>query len=134
MFQRDDGFSLVEVIIAMFLFGLLSLAVLPLLIGVTLRSAENREQLSATAYANERMASIQATYPSTPGTTTTSCAALRALGTALPTVDSASGFRATVSVGTCPATFPASIPVTVTVTKGTKTLSAVTTRVRVGAS
>ena len=132
MFQRDDGFSLVEVIIAMFLFGLLSLAVLPLLIGVTVRSVENREQLSATAYANERMAKIQAAYPAMPGTATTSCAALRSLGTAAPTVDSASGFSAAVTVGACPTTFPASVPVVVTVTKGSKTLSAVTTRVRVG--
>jgi len=134
VFQRDDGFSLVEVIIAMFLFGVLSLAVLPLLIGVTIRSVENRELLSATAFANERIASIQAAYPSTPGTATTSCATLRTLGSATPAVDAASGFTATITVGTCPTSFPASIPVVVTVTRGSATLTAVMTRMRVGAA
>ena len=134
MFQRDDGFSLVEVVIAMFLFWVLSLAVLPLLIGVTLRSVENRELLSATAYANERIATIQASYPSTPGTATTSCATLRGLGAALPTTDAASGFTSTVTVGGCPSTFPASIPVVVTVKKGLTTITSVATRVRVGAA
>jgi prepilin-type N-terminal cleavage/methylation domain-containing protein len=36
VFQRDDeGFSLVEVLMAMFLLAMLALAVLPLIIGIT---------------------------------------------------------------------------------------------------
>ena len=48
--MRDsEGFSIVEVIIAMFLLMVLSLAVLPLIIGATRTSAVNRSHLSALA-------------------------------------------------------------------------------------
>lgn len=132
--QDDTGFSLVELVIAMFVLAVLSLAVLPLLVGTTQVSVENRGLLTATAFANDRLAEIQADYPATPGDDSTSCAALRALQANPPAVDPASGLVARLTIGTCPATFPASVPVTVTVSEDGEQVTAVSTRVRVGAA
>ncbi|WP_458041951.1 MULTISPECIES: PulJ/GspJ family protein [Bacteria] len=132
--QDDSGFSLVELVIAMFVLAVLSLAVLPLLVGTTDVSARNRDSLAATGFANDLLATVQQDYPATPGDVTTSCLALRALQTAPPVLDPASGSEASLTVGACPAVFPASVPVTVTVSQGGEVVTAVTTRVRVGAA
>lgn len=132
--RDDEGFSLVEVIIAMFLFAVLAVAILPLMMGLSQRSAENRTVLSATAFAKDELSKIQAAYPSAPGSTATSCAVLRTLQTQPAVIDPASGFAARVSVDACPTTFPASVPVRVTVKEGGSDLVTVTTRVRVGAA
>lgn len=134
--QKDDdtGFSLVELVIAMFVLAVLALAVLPLIVGTTRVSVENRGTLAATAFADDQLAKVQAAYPATPGYDSTSCAALRALQSGPPAADAASGYQAQLTVGACPAAFPASVPVTVTVTEGGEVVTVVTTRVRVGAS
>jgi prepilin-type N-terminal cleavage/methylation domain-containing protein len=132
--HEETGFSLVELIIAMFVLAVVSLAVLPLLVGTARARVENRGLLTATAFANDRLAELQADYPATPGDDSTSCAALRALQANPPAVDPATGLVARLSVGTCPATFPASVPVTVTVSEGGEDVTAVTTRLRVGAA
>ena len=49
-------------------------------------------------------------------------------------LDLENDLEATVTVGACPATYPASVPVKVTVTQGGETAAVITTRVRVGAS
>lgn len=130
----DTGFSLVELVIAMFVLAVLSLAVLPLLVGTTRASVENRGLLTATAFANDRLAVLQAAYPATPGDDSTSCAALRALEASPPAVDPATGLVARLSVGACPTEFPASVPVTVTVSDDGENVTAVSTRLRVGAA
>ena len=61
-----DGFSLVEVVIAMFLLAVLALAVLPALIGATRASVTNRSVLTATTFANGQLAAIQADFPDDP--------------------------------------------------------------------
>lgn len=132
--RDDDGFSLVEVVIAMFLFAVLALAILPLMTGLSQRSAENRTTLSATTFAKEELSKIQADYPSTPGSTATTCTVLHSLQSRAPVVDSASGYAARVTVGDCPAAFPASVPVRVIVARGGTDLVTVATRVRVGAA
>lgn len=132
--RDDDGFSLVEVVIAMFLFAVLALAILPLMTGLSQRSAENRTTLSATAFARQELSKIQADYPATPGNAGTSCAALRTLQTRPAVVDPASGFAARVTVDACPSTFPASVPLRVVVARGGSDLVTVATRVRVGAA
>lgn len=130
--QDDSGFSLVELVIAMFVLAVLSLAVLPLIVGTTDVSTQNRGLLAATAFANDQLAKIQQAYPATPGDDTTSCVALRALESAPPVTDPASGFEARLTIGACPAEFPASVPVVVTVSEGGTVVTSVTTRVRVG--
>ena len=130
----DSGFSLVELVIAIFVLAVLSLAVLPLIVGSTRVSAQNREVLSATAFANDQLAKIQQAYPATPGVDTTSCVALRALESAPPVADPASDFEARLTIGACPAEFPASVPVVVTVSEVGAVVTSVTTRVRVGAA
>ncbi|PKI90254.1 hypothetical protein CW368_10775 [Actinomycetales bacterium SN12] len=134
MTHDDEGFSLVEVVIAMFLFAVLAIAILPLMTGLSQRSAENRTTLSATAFAKEELSKIQAAYPAAPGNTTTSCAALRSLQSLPPVVDPASGFAARVTVDVCPSTFPTSIPLRVIVARGGTDLVTMATRVRVGAA
>ncbi|MEJ6553843.1 prepilin-type N-terminal cleavage/methylation domain-containing protein [Microbacterium esteraromaticum] len=131
--RTDDGFSLVEVVIAMFLFMILAVATLPLTVQVISTTAVNRDSLTATAFAKSQLAKIQAAYPATPGSTT-SCTTLRAMQSSPPAVDTASGFEATVTVGACPAAFPASVAVHVTVSDHGDPLTSLTTRVRVGAA
>lgn len=58
----DSGFSLVEVVIAMLMLGLMSLALLPLLIGTMKASVENRSLVTATAIANDRIAEVRAGF------------------------------------------------------------------------
>ncbi|UJP10274.1 prepilin-type N-terminal cleavage/methylation domain-containing protein [Microbacterium sp. KUDC0406] len=130
----DDGLGIIEVVIAMFLFMLIAVAVLPLTMQAVASSAQNRDLLAATSFAKQQLTTIQAGYPATPGSTSGSCAALRALQTAPPAVDAANDFRAQVTVGVCPGAYPASVPVRVTVTHDGDTVTSVTTRVRVGAS
>ena len=56
----DSGMSLVEIVIAMLLFGLLAIGVLPLMWGITQSSVHNRELLTATTFAKDKVAAIQA--------------------------------------------------------------------------
>lgn len=128
MFQRsDDGFSLVEMIIAMFLLAVLSLAVLPLLISATALSIDNRDRVEATALADAHLSALQAQFPAQPATTTT-CADLRTAATklvdsdptTLPNIVIPTGYARTLTVEACPtganAGKPAAILVTVRVT------------------
>ncbi|WP_434811682.1 type IV pilus modification PilV family protein [Microbacterium sp. bgisy189] len=116
----DDGFSLVEVIIAMFLLMVIAVAVLPLMIGATRASVVNRDVVSATTFANSQLAPIKAAFP-TESTSPTSCAALRTR--AVPAASAVSdpagtGHTATVAVASCPsgaASYPTTVVVTVTV-------------------
>ncbi|MCW3494794.1 prepilin-type N-terminal cleavage/methylation domain-containing protein [Microbacterium sp. SSM24] len=116
MFRReDDGFSLVEVIIAMFLLMVLALAVLPLIIGATRVSGSNKDLVAATTFANAQLAPIRAAYSNNP-TTPTSCSALVSTYARTGLVDPAgTGLRANVIVSTCP-TGASLYPAVVTVT------------------
>lgn len=139
--RSDDGFSLVEVIIAMFLLAVVSLAVLPLIISGVRLSSLNKDLVAATAFANTRIAVLRDDFPLNP-TTPTSCAALqtRAVGIASALADpAATGMKATIAIlDSCPAAtadFPASIRLTVTVRDSAgDTLVTVPTRFRVSNS
>lgn len=112
---EDDGFSVVELIIAMFLLAVLALAVLPLLIGATRTSVVNKSLVAATTFANSQLAPIRASFPNDAINTT--CAALQeyqASGTQDP---AGTGLKADVVVGPCAAPMPALVTVTVTVYK-----------------
>lgn len=123
MRRTEDGFSLVEVIIAMFLLAVLSLAVLPLLIAGTRLSVDNRDTVEATAFADAHLSALRAQFPAQPATTTT-CAQLRtaaatlvdsAPGT-LPNITLPAGFTRTVTVASCPTGAAAGKPAAVLVT------------------
>lgn len=71
MTYDDDGFSLAEVIIAMFLLAVLSLAVLPLIIRASGLSTSNQDTVSAIAVANAHISELRAQFPNDPATTET---------------------------------------------------------------
>ncbi|WP_449282377.1 type IV pilus modification PilV family protein [Leucobacter sp.] len=131
---RDRGFSMVEIVISMFLLGILSLAVLPLVMRVTQHSVENRGLLEATAFAKDELARIEADYPATPGTVATSCAVLTARAANPPAVHPENGTEAVLTVGSCPGVYPGSVPVKISVVDGGDTVTSVTSRVRVGSA
>lgn len=113
--MRDSkGFSIVEVIIAMFLLMVLALAVLPLIIGATGTSVVNRDLVAATTFANAQLAPIKAAFPNDPGTPT-SCATLRGRA-AVDVQDTAgTGLQADITIGACPTAYPGAVVVTVLV-------------------
>ncbi len=120
----------------MFLLAVLSLAVLPLMIGVAEASAGNRTLASANTFANSQLAPIRASYPT--GASATSCATAR---TAIPRTavsdPAGTGLSADTTVGSCPAAYPGTLAVTVRVYRTdepTKTLVSLPTRILVATS
>lgn len=112
--RESEGFSIVEVVIAMFLLMVLALAVLPLIVGATTVSVSNRDLVAATTFANGQLASITAAFPNDPATPT-SCATLRGRA-ALDVPDTAdTGLTADITVGSCPPAYPGVVLVTVVV-------------------
>jgi type II secretory pathway pseudopilin PulG len=118
--SREEGFSLVEVIIAMFLLMVLALAVLPLMVGATRVSVTNKDLVAATAFANSELAAIRTDFTADLATSAR-CSDLVAkaapAGSAIPD-PAGTGMTAIVTVGACPAAadaYPASIAVTVIV-------------------
>ncbi len=115
MSTRESGFSLVEVIIAMFLLMVLALAVLPLTISATRTSVVNRDLVAATAFASAQLAPIKAEF-GIEGSATCSELAARATPTGGVISDPAgTGLTATLEIGACP-TDPSLYPATVAVT------------------
>lgn len=129
----DEGFSLVEVIIAMFLLAVLSLAVLPLIIGATRLSVTNKDLVAATTFANSQLAPIRDAFPVNPGSPT-KCSDLQARAVASVIDPAGTGLVATVVVGACPTAYPGSVAVTVTVKEGSSTLVKLPTRILVATS
>lgn len=61
--DTDDGFGLIEVVVAMLLFAVIAMAMLPLVEQATRLSAGNRDAVSANAVASAELAAIRAKYP-----------------------------------------------------------------------
>jgi hypothetical protein len=115
----------------MFLLMVLALSVLPLIIGATRVSVDNRDLVAANAFANARLAPIKADYPNDPSTPT-SCAALFAAYDRDDVPDPAgSGLLADIEIGSCPAAFPGTVTVVVTVSDSTGVLVSLPTRIMV---
>ena len=117
--RESEGFSIVEVIIAMFLLMVLALAVLPLIVGATTVSVSNRDLVAATTFANGQLASITADFPNDPATPT-SCASLQGRAGSDILDTAGTGLTADVSVGSCPAAYPGVVLVTVVVEDSTE--------------
>lgn len=109
--QHDDsGFSMVELVIAMFVFAIIAMAILPAAVQATKLSAVNREHVSANAFASAELAGIRAAFPDDA---TNSCAAVRAYQTSTNIADpAASGLTASRTVASCPSTYPGLVTVT----------------------
>ncbi|RZI89212.1 MAG: prepilin-type N-terminal cleavage/methylation domain-containing protein [Microbacterium sp.] len=148
MFQRsdDDGFSLVEVVMAMFLLTLLALAVLPLFISATRMSVANRDSIEATALADAHLSALRAQFPPQPITATT-CAGLVTAATrlvdtnpaTLPNITVPAGLTRHVAVESCPtgtaAGKPAAVLVTVRISNAAGTnLATLRTRIPVSSA
>lgn len=128
--SREDGFSIVEVIIAMFLLAVLALAVLPLVIGATRVSVSNRDLVAAAAFANSQLAPIRADFPNDPVSPTT-CSSLRARAATEVADPAGTGLTADILVGTCPTAYPGTVTVVVTVSDADGELTSIPTRIPV---
>lgn len=105
----DEGFGLIEVVVAMLLFAVIAMAILPLAVQATTLSAGNREAVSANAAASGELAALRTDFPDGGAN---SCSALSA---ATPTDAVAEPLAATITVEPCPTDFPAALTVTVDV-------------------
>jgi len=108
--SSDAGFGLIEIVVAMFMLAILSLTFLPILIQGVKQSGENATRATATQLAQDRMEDARAQendcsdVVSLVGTTNTT----DTRGVVLVT---------TVVVGSCPASYPGTVQVSVTVKK-----------------
>ena len=116
--KNDEGFGLVEVVVAMFLLAVISMAMIPLLVQGVRASSTNAQMSTATQLVAQRINIAKAAG--------SSCAALRnvAAVSITPVVDTnGTRFTLTQTVGSCPTSFPALISCSTTVKVGTTTLS-----------
>ena len=126
----EVGLGLVEMVICIFLIGLLTISFLPLFMQAMQTAARNATTASATQIANEQLEIARITA--------TSCAAFTGTGgygtVTPPVVVDARGtkYQATRSVGICPSVYPGVLQVSVSVVKVgvTGTLAASTTYIR----
>ena len=119
---EERGFGIIEIIVAMFLLGLLAVSTLPIIVQGLRLSATNSTLASATQLANQQIEQVRAQQ---------SCGAIVASTNTVAT----SGPSLTVSrtVGaTCPASgYPITIPVTVQVSRSDTGAVLVTASTRV---
>jgi prepilin-type N-terminal cleavage/methylation domain-containing protein len=111
--RSDDGFSLIEIVVAMFVLSVISMALLPLLITTARVSLESRTQVSATAQANAEIALLRQQFRDDMEN---SCAAIAdAAAARTGESDPATGQFTRITVSGCPSTLPATMTVTVEV-------------------
>lgn len=129
----EGGFGLVEIIVAMLLFGLLAMSFLPLLVMAVKASANNARIATASQLAGQLLEQVRAEGDD--------CASIAALnGAQSSTTDDQSViYQPEIIVGTCPAAFPGVIPVEARVWNTTignpdGPLATATTLVRVSAA
>jgi prepilin-type N-terminal cleavage/methylation domain-containing protein len=114
--SRDEaGFSLVEIVVSMFILAVLSLSLLPLLVQGVKLAAVNSTQASANRVVYDRIEQARATE---------SCAAvLSQTGSTTTSLDSRGNsfvITGTAGVSACPTAYPAVIKLTVSVAKATQ--------------
>lgn len=107
--DREAGFSVVEVIIAMMVLALISIGLMPLMMSAINGSATNRSIVRATSLATAQLATMRQRLGAAP---TSTCTQITAIATELSIVQS--GLKETMVSSSCPA--PADRPETVTVT------------------
>jgi hypothetical protein len=107
---KDAGVSVVEIVIAMFVLALMSISVLPLLIGGVQTSAVNSGGVAANALAESELVALQTEFPNAAAT---ACSTVTAKATTGITDPSGSGATADIQVGSCPTTYPGVVSVVV---------------------
>jgi prepilin-type N-terminal cleavage/methylation domain-containing protein len=60
--EAEDGFSLLEIVIAMLLLALMAIGVLPLILSSVQTGTSNRSLVSATTFANAQLAELRAAF------------------------------------------------------------------------
>jgi type II secretory pathway pseudopilin PulG len=108
----DDGIGLIEVVIAMLLFAVIAMAILPLALQATKLSAGNRDSVSADAFASGELAGVRARFPDESAN---SCAEVRSAARSAFPDPAGSGLVADISVVACPAAYPAALTVSAVV-------------------
>lgn len=105
----EEGFGLIEILISMMLLAMLAVALVPILVQGLQQSASNATLATATQFANDELERVR---------TWTSCSELSA-GSVSNTDARGVVLTIATAVGACSATpeNPASVPVTVTVTR-----------------
>ena len=107
---NDEGFGLVEIVVAMFLLALLALSFLPLLIQGLEASATNATRATATQMVQARIELARSKPP------VCSSLATDLNGIATSVADSRGvQFVTTTTLGACPTALPATVPLTVSV-------------------
>lgn len=112
--SADSGFSLVEVLLAVFLLALLSIGVLPLLLGSVNLSATNKDLVAASSFANATLAELRDSYPDTAAS---SCTVIRARNGATSNDPAGTNLRSKITVGACPGSYPGVVDVTASITR-----------------
>ncbi|GAA5037199.1 prepilin-type N-terminal cleavage/methylation domain-containing protein [Microbacterium fluvii] len=107
--HADDGFSLIEVVIAMFLFAVISLAILPLAIQAAALSTVNRDEAAANAFASSQLAVIRSSYPDDG---TNACSGVRAKQFTQKKDPAETGLTANLVVSACPTSYPGVVTIT----------------------
>lgn len=121
----ESGFSLIEIMIAMFMLLLMSIGLLPLLWNLVLTSTQNRANVAATTYANTIVSSLRDEFGTDDADN--SCAALKLRAASPAPPPAGSNLTATVegvdpaahpNPLICPAAYPGTVAVAVKVTSG----------------
>lgn len=106
----DDGFSLVEVVVAMFLFMIVAVAVLPLTVRAVSTSTVNRDLTAASSFAAARLAEVRDEFGD--DSADTSCEGVRGKAH-IGQADSAdTGLSSDLMVSDCPDAYPGTVTVT----------------------
>jgi prepilin-type N-terminal cleavage/methylation domain-containing protein len=108
----DEGFGLVEVVVAMLLFAVIAMAILPLAIQATRLSAGNRDAVSANSFASSELAAVRAQFADEAAN---SCDAVRDAARTGFADPANTGLVADIVVAACPSAYPAALTVTVDV-------------------
>ena len=100
----ENGFTLLEPVIAMLLLMIVSVAVLPILVNSLVQTSRNAEVVSATSLANHAIEDERAQ---------TTCAGLTTLDQT--STSGSASLHVVRQIGTCPTSFPGTARVTVVV-------------------
>lgn len=104
----QSGFSLIEIVIAMFVLALMVLALFPLLVGAMRASAVNNDIVEATSLANSLLTDARREGAS-------GCSALTAWAGRPDLAPAGSSMTVKASAGACPAALPATVFVNVVI-------------------